>query len=570
MRLRSVCACVLVVVLCCVSLSVASASRPRHPIFSASPSVHASKHISRLEVLNGFRITHGHAEKIPMAGFHPHAPPVPKPMRKTTSNKVPRWRGLINETQSGDELDVSLGSFMPDERSPLESTPAVPDEEGDPDDDDSSEWSESDLSHWTVHGPPHSYHKGQAQLFPNEITLHFSVFGEDHELELHIMKDLFNEHSTVQVFDADNQIIEERRHVLQSYWAHSRDGTGWATATLHRNGQFQAIVHKDGDTIQIDPVQLHEQEMDPDAYERLHRAAHHHSVGHVHTQKGLVAFKHSDQPNLRETHACGSLKTDVGRSANSSEPEMELEPLQPYTAAARRLLQTTTATTQGYGNFPQPANSAGITPWTGCFTGDTTQPIKFAIGFAVDTGMYNVWGSVSGVQQYIAWQIAVANLVYLTQVHVFLTVSDINIQTALGASTPAWNDAPPSKGAKCPITIQTKLNTLSAWRGSAVPTTNGMWSLQTNCYPPAGTVGLAWIGVLCNTYYGASISTFSSNQWLTTAHEIGHNFGAQHTFQLGQGTTGSIMDYGTSANSIVGKRAQLSVLAVRCLCDARC
>jgi hypothetical protein len=28
------------------------------------------------------------------------------------------------------------------------------------------------------------------------------------------------------------------------------------------------------------------------------------------------------------------------------------------------------------------------------------------------------------------------------------------------------------------------------------------------------------------------------------AHEIGHNFNAQHTFQLGQGKTGGIMDYG--------------------------
>ena len=32
--------------------------------------------------------------------------------------------------------------------------------------------------------------------------------------------------------------------------------------------------------------------------------------------------------------------------------------------------------------------------------------------------------------------------------------------------------------------------------------------------------------------------------WETVAHEIGHNFNMNHAFQLGQGKTGGIMDYG--------------------------
>jgi hypothetical protein len=35
-----------------------------------------------------------------------------------------------------------------------------------------------------------------------------------------------------------------------------------------------------------------------------------------------------------------------------------------------------------------------------------------------------------------------------------------------------------------------------------------------------------------------------STTWLTFAHELGHNFGAHHSFEQGQGNTGGIMDYG--------------------------
>merc|ERR1719352_1968062 len=32
--------------------------------------------------------------------------------------------------------------------------------------------------------------------------------------------------------------------------------------------------------------------------------------------------------------------------------------------------------------------------------------------------------------------------------------------------------------------------------------------------------------------------------WLTFAHELGHNWGGDHSFEEGQGRTGGIMDYG--------------------------
>ena len=569
-RMSRLTACAALLAACCIALSCSSlvAARSTHPMFSAAQSAsaqHSSRHIRALEVLDGFHITHG-ADKTPLAGFHPHRPAVPKPQPKQAKAKVataPPPSVMKQEQQqvveatfdkAASNLDIDLGDLNVQTRSEAEqktadeataaATAAEPEEqEAAEAEGDDPEFSDADLAHWSVHGAPHSYHKGQAQLFPDHITLHFKAFGESHALDMRIMRDLFNEHSGVEVFDANNDLVETRRHVLQSYWStHAAAAGEWATATLHANGQFQLVLHSDGDTLQIDPVHLHRQEMDPLAYKKLHRASVHRDIGHPNTQKGLVAFKHSDQIDLHKTHKCGSMRPGQqhGNATGSSGGIVEEEPLLPYTAAARKLLQTATATAQGYGAFPDSSNAAGVSPWSGCFPSDTSTAQKLPIGFAVDAGMYDVWGSVSGVAQYIAWQMAVANLIYLTQLHIFLVVSDVVVQTALGASTPAWNDHPMTAGAKCATTIDVKLNTLSSWRGSAAPTRNALWNLQTNCYPPSGTVGLAWIGVLCNTYYGAAISTFSSNQWLTTAHEIGHNFNARHTFQLGQGTTGGV------------------------------
>jgi hypothetical protein len=43
-------------------------------------------------------------------------------------------------------------------------------------------------------------------------------------------------------------------------------------------------------------------------------------------------------------------------------------------------------------------------------------------------------------------------------------------------------------------TINALLDTFTAWRASAKPTSRGIWHHFTDCYPPPGTVGLAWIG----------------------------------------------------------------------------
>merc|ERR1719362_1169580 len=82
------------------------------------------------------------------------------------------------------------------------------------------------------------------------------------------------------------------------------------------------------------------------------------------------------------------------------------------------------------------------------------------------------------------------------------------------------------------------------------------WQLLTGCGNGYGVVGLAWMGTLCDnrglnsgvnqliTYDGSSVSTVGDRTWRIFAHELGHNFAADHSFENGEGRTGGIMDYG--------------------------
>lgn len=109
------------------------------------------------------------------------------------------------------------------------------------------------------------------------------------------------------------------------------------------------------------------------------------------------------------------------------------------------------------------------------------------------------------------------NLLYSDMANVFLTIGKMDIRTSVVAGDPAWNQEPLDmvqltganrKTYGCPTSrsvtddsdYQMTLTNFGNWRAT-LPTTDrlALWHLLTDCYPPAGTVGLAYIGSTCTT-----------------------------------------------------------------------
>jgi len=173
----------------------------------------------------------------------------------------------------------------------------------------------------------------------------------------------------------------------------------------------------------------------------------------------------------------------------------------------------------------------------GCYPNDDTIN-EFQVGVVLDN---EAWKKHSeDVQEHITEAVAQASFVFEKQMHIRIKIGEFKIfKSASGA--PAYAVGCPSANL-----MQTKLSQLRLGSGYSFM---GSTHLFTGCGTDFSVVGLAYLGTICNANkYNTAVNQIhdhrSENTFLIFAHELGHNFGGDHSFEEGHGNTGGIMDYG--------------------------
>jgi hypothetical protein len=189
---------------------------------------------------------------------------------------------------------------------------------------------------------------------------------------------------------------------------------------------------------------------------------------------------------------------------------------------------------------PKPAafiNGAALENWAGtkwfpgCYAGDS-QLHAFKVGLIADVEATNKHGDQ--LQHLIESAIARTSFVYENQLNIRIDIADLKIYTSsFGA---------PDYAKGCPD-IGTRLDQIKT---ANLQPLQGATHILTGCGNGIGTVGLAYVGAICATRgFNTGVNQLhNSMSWTTFAHELGHNFGGDHSFEDGQGKTGGIMDYG--------------------------
>jgi len=338
------------------------------------------------------------------------------------------------------------------------------------------------------------------QPYGNLVRLEFSVpvLGRTFSFDLGVMHDLFAPNASVELHRADGSILVIP-HVPSTYG----DSQGRVVATLHTRTQASVTFLS----------------------EELDQAFHVIPRSQLLEYESLSARHKEEIAILNDSELVFYFVTQV----ESDDVDASKH------ASLRGLMQ----------RFPSLQER-----WVGCHGGKANENFGIKVGVLVDRGYYAAMAKnpMPAIQQ----MFATINMAYKPQLGIVLQIGETIVKA--GPDSTPWNMAPTAPGKRCAVADDAKfLEVLEKWRReNRMNAPEGIFHQFTNCFP-SGIYGLAYPGSVCSQYYSTSWTSHRPGKhWYCLAHEIGHNLGALHTFQLGQGKTGGFMDYGSKENIAKG------------------
>ncbi|KAJ3106628.1 hypothetical protein HDU97_005993 [Phlyctochytrium planicorne] len=178
------------------------------------------------------------------------------------------------------------------------------------------------------------------------------------------------------------------------------------------------------------------------------------------------------------------------------------------------------------------------------------------MGAAADCNYVKSYGGSSGALTQILSNFNTASKVYESSFNVALAVVKVKIETACAANTDlarvsSGSSVPWNRECSSSYNINERLSDFSYWRGNypgASSDNVGLWHLLSGCSSQTSgqAVGVAWLKTTCTTdakqqsarlstgetvteyVSGTGVSSKVPAEWKVVAHEVGHNFGANH------------------------------------------
>jgi len=204
--------------------------------------------------------------------------------------------------------------------------------------------------------------------------------------------------------------------------------------------------------------------------------------------------------------------------------------------SARRLL------TDSYAFYPN------------CYSGDTAEH-DFTMGIVADLEFYKMaGGTMVKAQDEIDFQMATVAAIYKAVFNINLKLAIVRIASPNGYDAAVHDVFKGEKSSRsCPTTLGVSLGYLRDYANRVKDNeeiTVGSWHVVSGCTSGDAMLGTAHTGTICQGYWNCGASVYYSRLWRTVAHELGHGFGASHSFENGIGRTGGIMDY--ADGSIIG------------------